>query len=639
VILSIRVKILALILSALLLSLVTNLVAGRRLILNDKSSYVYDYNLSIVREIETNMTAQIDQLRTASQSIAMVFGTAPNSGDLVSHFYEQNRAILPPGGFLIARPQSRTEFEPPMSVPSGISGGVSGLQAIFTSENWRPSDFELGAVLAGPAVDGKIPLGFRATDGTGHPIVIFSMLEIRQSLLQEYGKKMRIELLSSGKELAHFGFDYPAEKSAELEKFRTEIFGKPFATGAQEVKLGQTDYLASYAKIQNVPIMIVGLISKEASFEAAEQLVRQSVLLGLGILFLAISGTLLFSKGITNRLRQLWLATQKVSSGDFETHVPVGRGHDEITDLSASFNTMSGRIHALMKETAQKARMETELETAQAVQNRFFPSSDFESSKLRVSGMAIPATECGGDWWQYREIGPFLLIAIGDVTGHGVSSALVTAAAHGAFTVLLRKYEAEFSSSGKRPDLGELMKGLNEAVCAAGGEDVGMTMLLSMIDTRTGEVESCNASHRPAYLYRPDPTHLRDLSQVVQAFQIIQGSKIPQLGMSKELSVETYTFQLHPKDLIVWYTDGLVECENPDGKPFRKTDLLKLIASLRETQQSGPPDGVSGARQICQGLIDGFKNFLGSKIDNPEDDTTIVVAVISDDAQFLRKAG
>jgi sigma-B regulation protein RsbU (phosphoserine phosphatase) len=230
-----------------------------------------------------------------------------------------------------------------------------------------------------------------------------------------------------------------------------------------------------------------------------------------------------------------------------------------------------------------------------------------------------------------------MLVAIGDVTGHGVSSALVTAAAHGAFSVLLRRYERAHSSSGKKPDIGELMFELNEAVRAAGGEDVAMTMLLSLIDTRSGEMVMCNASHRPPYVYRPDRAN-GEHPKGLESFQIVSGAKIAQLGLAKDIVIETSTFQLSPGDLIVWYTDGLVECENEEGKPLRKTDLLRLIANLRESQRSVNSTADSGAHTLCTGLMDEFKNFLGARVANPDDDTTIAVALISEDAQFLRKA-
>ena len=623
--LSIRVKIMALALAVLLVSFGAYLFAGRSLIVKDKSSYIYDYNLSLVRELKTKLSSRIDQLRTISQTVSLLLSTNAENEKWVASFYEQNKTDLPHDGFLVIRPQNKDTFLTPESFPRDSKILIDAFQA----QKWLPSDFDRTPILVGQAMQGKLPIGFRALAGTENPIVVFALLEIDQAQLLQYGDNVRIEVLDPKGNLVQFGSSYstPVTES-ELAQFRSSLLLKPFESGAQDVTLGNTEYLASYSKVQGLPIVALGLISKAQAFATAQILMRQSILLGLGILFFAVAGVLIFSKGITERLKDLWLATQRVGGGDFHTHITLRPGKlntkDEITDLVYSFNKMADRINELMKETAEKARMTSELETAQTVQNKFFPSSDFKNESFEVSGNALPATECGGDWWQYRQIGEYLLVAIGDVTGHGVSSALVTAAAYGAFSITISRLEREYEKNAWAPDIGEVLQQLNVAVRAAGGDVASMTMLISLINTQTGEMQTCNASHRLPYIYSPGSA---SSNASKSAFRVVSGGLIPQLGLQKDLEIHTVSSQLEPGDFIIWYTDGLLECENPEGQPLRRLELQRKIANLHESH-------MLEAHSLCFELVKFFKEFLGKKAENPDDDTTIVIAKVSENAKF-----
>lgn len=88
-----------------------------------------------------------------------------------------------------------------------------------------------------------------------------------------------------------------------------------------------------------------------------------------------------------------------------------------------------------MSETAEKARMESELQTAKTVQETLFPAFQNTFENLQIAGHYEPASECGGDWWYYYKTNNKIILCIGDATGHGAPAALITSAARSAASV------------------------------------------------------------------------------------------------------------------------------------------------------------------------------------------------------------
>jgi sigma-B regulation protein RsbU (phosphoserine phosphatase) len=609
----------SLITATLLISFACYLSLGTSLVIRDKSSYIYDFNLQMLRTVSDSISTDITKLQAISQLMDSAAELAPIKESFYSKFTEKNKNQLPESGLLIFRVRSKVEFEKFLSFPPENTA----LLTQFQNQKWLPMNFEKSPILIGTPSDGKIPIAIRGRDQHGNPTVIFSSVKISLDAVRDYVGKTQIEVLGQNGERIQSTADLlSTDKISGLEAFEKEILAKPFPSGAEEVRLGNREYLASYNKVQGAPLTVVGFISKDEAFSAASTLVRQSILLAIGVVALGIIAGIYFAKGVTRKLRLLWTATQKIAAGDLDARVPFrakpnDKGRDEILDLSSSFNRMADQIQALIKETAEKARMKSELETAQTVQSRFLPTQSYERKQFELSGKSIPATECAGDWWQYREIGPYIVVVLGDVTGHGVSSALVTAAAHGTFEIVMKEFQKQFEKNSQKPSLEILFKHLNTAVRATGGDSASMSAILSLIDTRTNALSLVNASHPLAYLHRRGMN-----TEPEKSFQVLKGGLTDALGVNESPEATPAEFQLEPNDLIFWYTDGLLECANESGEVIRRLTLLKMISELDSVNSA------HRAEKVCADLVSSFKSFLGTKIQSPDDDTTIVVAVI-----------
>ena len=267
-----------------------------------------------------------------------------------------------------------------------------------------------------------------------------------------------------------------------------------------------------------------------------------------------------------------------------------------VDSLRRSFTALADRIGRMLSQTAASASLKKELEVAGAVQSMLLPSDALLiEGPLSIAGHCVPASDCGGDWWTAQTLpDERILIAIGDVTGHGIPAAIVTGVAKGACDVAI-------AARGSSLEPSELLELMNRAICSAGRQQMLMTCQ-SAIFERTGRAMLlANGGH-------PFALHVRDRKATPV---IAQGSA---LGSFDGGDFPAVRVEIEPGDLLVWYTDGVVELESPSGEAFGERRLRSLLASL-------PPLDVRDVRWEIRRALDQFRG------DRPAaDDTTFVVA-------------
>jgi sigma-B regulation protein RsbU (phosphoserine phosphatase) len=183
---------------------------------------------------------------------------------------------------------------------------------------------------------------------------------------------------------------------------------------------------------------------------------------------------------------------------------------------------------------------------------------------VTVVGSWRPATRCAGDFWGvYPLPRDRVLIAIGDVTGHGVASAMVTAGAAGACDVCVRR-------PGEL-DLGELMAALDAAVRRVGGGELAMTCFAAILDPAAKEIRFVSCGHPAPYLCRQGATAV-ELHALVGRGNLL-GAGVPSTPKVQQRSLEA-------GDLVVWYTDGVIDALDPAGKPYGDRRLQQLLKKL-----------------------------------------------------------
>lgn len=323
----------------------------------------------------------------------------------------------------------------------------------------------------------------------------------------------------------------------------------------------------------------------------------------VGALFALIGTVLAILQGlsISRPIKQLAWRADQIARGDLGARVEI-TSSDEIGLLGENFNFMADQIAILLEQTAEKARIEQELEVAKTIQDTLVPSTDpVDHGALKFAGFYQPAAQTGGDWWTWHElVGGKVLLVVGDVTGHGVPSAMITAAAKAACDVARYVYRDDVTVSG-------LLEIMNHAIFESAQRRFVMTCFASIFDPQRRTITYANAGHNFPYLFRPGDGRGEFGSLM------IRGNR---LGDDRNSRYEAKTTELVPGDVVIWYTDGIVECENASGEEYGEK---RFRASVKRA-------AALDAGEMRDAVVGDAAAFFG---DTPrKDDITMIVGRI-----------
>jgi serine phosphatase RsbU (regulator of sigma subunit) len=211
----------------------------------------------------------------------------------------------------------------------------------------------------------------------------------------------------------------------------------------------------------------------------------------------------------------------------------------------------------LLSEERERQRLEEELNIARSIQQDLLPGQLPVDGWFRACGSSITSRVVGGDYFDVREDGSgAFACTIADVSGKGMSAALLAALLQGAFL-----FASE--DGGQIEDLmSRVNRFLNER---AKGEKYASVFYCTL--DRTGQLRWANAGH-------PKPLLVRAGSQLVP----LESTGLP-LGMLETASYETRTMQLQPGDKILLYSDGLSEAESAEGEFFDRKGLSETLGA------------------------------------------------------------
>ena len=154
------------------------------------------------------------------------------------------------------------------------------------------------------------------------------------------------------------------------------------------------------------------------------------------------------SRTITRSVAELYQGTLEIDRGNLAHRVHVGK-HDQLGVLAASFNNMAGSLDTLLEQQREQQRLLSELAIAQEVQKNLFPQSPITLQGLELHAVCLPARSVSGDYFDFIfGRGNTLCIALGDISGKGISAALLMASLHSAVRAFSLGAEA---ASNPRP--------------------------------------------------------------------------------------------------------------------------------------------------------------------------------------------
>jgi phosphoserine phosphatase RsbU/P len=352
----------------------------------------------------------------------------------------------------------------------------------------------------------------------------------------------------------------------------------------------------------------------------------RDVLLAIGIFFGVIELIALYigvrlSRSMTASVGELYRATEHVNRGDLSHRIEL-RGRDQMAALGQSFNSMTGSLARLIDEQKEKQRLENELSIAYEVQELLFPRQVTDLPSLEVHGVCVPARTVSGDYYDFIPLGSDrLVLAVGDISGKGISAALLMATVHAfvrayslepemALMPASLSYEAHEDprmyyrgdgSTESQVAPAMLMTTLNYQLYRSTPAAKYATMFLGCYDAKARVLTYCNAGHLP-------PIILRATGEVFRL--AINGTVV---GLFDGVTYDESTLVMQTGDIFVAYSDGVTEPENEFGE-FGEERLIELIQEHRNKPLPRITEIVAGA----------VADWIGT-VEQP-DDVTIVLA-------------
>ena len=305
-----------------------------------------------------------------------------------------------------------------------------------------------------------------------------------------------------------------------------------------------------------------------------------AMLIGIALFFalmelFALAMATSLSLTITRSVAELYKGTKAIDAGHLEHRIPVKR-KDQLAALANSFNRMAASVSELLVQQREKERLLSELAIAQEVQSTLFPRSPAFMGSLEVHGTCLPARTVGGDYFDFIfGFGPGLgadgksaghvTLALGDISGKGISAALLMSALHSAD----RAFSAAVNEEGVPVSPALLLKLLNAHLYRSTQSARYATLFLATYDPATRRLTYSNGGHLPPLVISKDGS--------VQRLEV--GGAV--VGLLDGLEYEEATVQLEPGDLFVAYTDGLTEPEK-NGEDFGEERLIEFVRARRD---------------------------------------------------------
>jgi sigma-B regulation protein RsbU (phosphoserine phosphatase) len=318
----------------------------------------------------------------------------------------------------------------------------------------------------------------------------------------------------------------------------------------------------------------IGEIYTRISTQAfGDQRFSQGLLVGLvviGLLFLVIQAVafvagLALARSITGSVHELFVGTERVRLGDF-THKIGVKARDQLGELAGSFNSMTASIENLLREAAEKKRLEEELRIAHEIQMSLLPQGPLSIPGMSITALCVPAREVGGDYYDVLPIDDHRVgVLIADVSGKGTSAALYMAELKGLVLSLSRIHRSPR----------DLLVDANRIIARHLDARSFITITYAIIDLQARTMTYARAGHTPL-IYLPGGSAADRRLRILAPDGLVLGLKIDR-GELFERLLQEETIPLRPGDLYLFFTDGITEAMNAEDDCFGEARLGHLI--------------------------------------------------------------
>jgi serine phosphatase RsbU (regulator of sigma subunit) len=327
-----------------------------------------------------------------------------------------------------------------------------------------------------------------------------------------------------------------------------------------------------------------------ASLREIRRASARALSLGLLVIGLALVGMVPISHRMTRHLTSLTNGVRQLAGGDFRARVRVN-SKDEFGTLAAAFNQMAEDLERNQALVVGQERLRREMELSRQIQTEMLPRAGLRLGAAEIKGISVPAREVGGDFFNYFVLPDGrLALLVGDVSGKGVSAALLMANVQATLRARLPL----------ETDLASLAAGLDREIDQSTPRGVYLTLFIGILELDGRTLRYVNAGHNPQFVVRAN-----------QGTVAMSSTGLP-IALYPDHGYQEATVDIAPGDLLFFYTDGLVETENEAGDMFGAERLQALLAADRS----------SGIEFVLQHVEETVRQFRGHH--EPLDDATMM---------------
>lgn len=511
------------------------------------------------QRVHQDLQARIETVRATAQNLTSAASHAVTP-DLIAAIRQEPpnlSSVIHVNGDLLRSPQPG-EFQ---STPPWLAPGFSGL---FESDG----RYFIGAIVRDNATEtfAYLPLDPQALSSLAPGIVSVSGVFPEQHLT------------------TNFSFGPSGSQTSIIQNgVRQEILpsGLPSPRGWWDVPIAGMLPWQVQTPSGNAPVFLP-LASRPSLLLAGDTTGRMtsvalSILFIGGGFFLILEAIALFSSfalslAVTRSVDDLYQGTLQVGQGDFSHQIPV-RGQHQLSELSTSFNTMTAKIRQLIGEVKKKEKLDAELEIAREVQSSLFPTSAPKLRTLQMAAVCIPGRVVSGDYYDYLRLDDrWTVVALGDVSGKGVSAALLVASIQSALHAQLK-----FGAASLRPHLStaNLMAAISQQLYENTPPEKYATFFCSLYDDETGRLAYTNAGHLKPILVREE-----------NVIRLEGGGMVA--GLLPDVTYEQQDVLLQSGDLLAIFSDGIPEAMDRSQQEFGEARLADLLVA----ESSQPLDNI-----------------------------------------------
>lgn len=292
----------------------------------------------------------------------------------------------------------------------------------------------------------------------------------------------------------------------------------------------------------------------------------------------------LLASYLTRSIRTLVKDMRQVSQGDLQHQSGVNSG-DELGDLARTFNVMTSNLQTAQAVKLAKKAMEHELRIAESIQTRLLPAGTPKFDRIDLATFYLSAKEVGGDYYDFVTIDEeHLGIVVADVSGKGVPGSLIMTMTRS----LLRLAAAGVVAPS------DTVRQVNRCLTPDMNPGMFVTLLYVVLNTVTREIRLVRAGHTKPYLFSARHGKLVCLEPAGIAIGLDRTRAV----FDSELEVQRFT--LRNGDILVAYTDGVIEGKNRDGEDFGEERLARLVKENHQRTAQELVDKVVEALQDHQ---------------------------------------